>query len=116
MEPNYVLTNIFVLVVPFCCYYFGIVVRKVALPSPTSAPWSHQLLLGVPVSLGVVSPLMPVLSRTLNDVPALLVTLGVIIEHGMVVNEAAANLVKRLRGEGTDAAHDEPDDVKPQGA
>jgi hypothetical protein len=113
MEPNYVLTNILALLVPFGCYYLGIIVRKVALPTPHSRPWSHQFLLGVPTSMVVVSPLIPVLSKTLNDMPALLVTLGVIIEHGMVVNEAAADMLKRMRSSSTaDAPGDE--ETKPR--
>ena len=119
MEPSYLLTNVLVFALPFGCYFFGIVVRKVAMPSASSAPWSHQLLLGVPVSMVVVGPLMPVLSRTLTDVPALLVTLGVIMEHGMVVNEAAANIIKNGVGKNTTGAaatpHEDPDDPKPRG-
>src|SRR5690348_2769616 len=94
MEPSYVWTNVLVIVLPFSCYFFGIVVRKVAMPTPNSAPWAHQFLLGVPVSMVVVGPMMPVLSKTLTDMPALIVTLGVIMEQGMVVNEAAANMLK----------------------
>lgn len=118
MEPNYVLTNVLVLLVPFACYYVGIAVRKIALPSRDSRPWSHQLLLGVPTSMVVVSPLIPVLSKTLNDMPALLVTLGVIMEHGMVLNEAAADILKRMRGapEGPVlAGGGDGDDPKPRG-
>ena len=98
MDPSYLLMNVAITVVPFACYYFGIAVRKVVLPGRHSAPWSHQLLLGVPLSMTVVGPLMPVLGKSIGDLSALLVTLGIIIEHGMVLNEAAAGMLRdRMR-------------------
>ena len=96
MEPNYVLANIFGFSVPFACYYIGIVIRKVVLPGKSSPPLVHQLLLGIPVSLVVVSPLLPVVAATYSNVPALLLTLGIVIEHGMLVNETATTHLKKL--------------------
>jgi hypothetical protein len=72
------------------------VIRKVAWPGDKSPPFSHQFLLGIPVSLVVVSPMIPVLSRTVSDVPALLITLGIVIEHGMILNETATTQLKKL--------------------
>src|SRR5690348_3082557 len=96
MEPNYLLFNILGFAVPFGCYYLGIVIRKIVLPGRNSPPLTHQLLLGVPVSLVVVSPLLPVVAAAYSNVPALLVTLGVVIEHGMLVNETATAHLKKL--------------------
>ena len=96
MEPNYLLTNLIAASIPFGAYYLGILIRKVVWPGEGSPPLYHQCLLGIPVSLVVVSPMLPVLSKTYADLPALLVTLGVIIEHGMLVNETATQQLKKL--------------------
>ena len=97
MEPNYGVLNVVAIVLPFLFYYLGIVIRKIALPGKDSPPLSHQFLLGIPVSLVIVSPILPVLAKTYSDIPALLVTLGLIVENGMVVNEAAVNQLKKLQ-------------------
>ena len=83
MEPNYSVTNVLLICVPFICYYLGIIVRKIALPGKESPPIIHQFLLGIPVSLVVVSPMLPIISSSISDTPALLVTHGIIIEHGL---------------------------------
>jgi hypothetical protein len=96
MEPNYFLQNIVALLLPFGCYYLGILIRKVVIPGKESPPLVHQCLLGIPVSLVVVSPLLPVLGKLISDVPGLCVTLGIIIEHGMLVNETATQHLSKL--------------------
>ncbi len=97
MEPNYSLNNFVVLLLPFLCYYLGIFIRKIVFPGTNSPPLLHQLLLGVPVSLVVVSPLVPVLAKTISDLPAFLVSLGIIMEHGMLLNETATRHLSQLR-------------------
>jgi hypothetical protein len=97
MEPDYFLQNIMALIIPFCCYYLGIVIRKVVIPGKMSPPLLHQFLLGIPVSLVVVSPMLPVLAKTYSEIPGLCVTLGIIIEHGMLVNETATQHLSKLR-------------------
>lgn len=99
MEPNYSIQNLIALILPFGCYYLGIVIRKIAIPGKDSPSLLHQFLLGIPVSLVVVSPLLPVLAKTYADIPALCVTLGIIIEHGMLVNETATHHLKKLGGD-----------------
>ena len=94
MEPNYSTTNFLVFVLPFAAYYLGILIRKVTLSGANSPRISHQLLLGIPVSLIVVTPLIPVLNS--GDLIAYLVTLGIIMEHGMLVNETATHHLKNL--------------------
>ena len=96
MEPNYILANLFGFAAPFACYFGGIVIRKVVLPGRQSPPLGHQFLLGVPVSLVVVSPLLPVVAAAYSNLPALLLTFGIVIEHGMLVNETATTHLKRL--------------------
>jgi hypothetical protein len=100
MEPNYSLTNAILFCVPFLCYYFGILIRKIALPGKESPPLGHQFLLGIPVSLVVVSPMLPVISASVSNTSAFLVTLGIIIEHGMLVNETATVHIKKLTSRG----------------
>ena len=96
MEPNYILANLFGIGAPFVCYYVGICIRKVVLPGKNSPPLGHQFLLGIPVSLVVVSPMLLVLDAAYSNIPAFLVTLGIIIEHGMLVNETATTQLKKL--------------------
>lgn len=96
MEPNYALFNFLGIAAPFACYYLGIFIRKKVLPGKDSPPLGHQFLLGVPVSLLVVSPMLPVLAAAYSNTPALLVTLGIVIEHGMLVNETATSRLKKL--------------------
>jgi hypothetical protein len=96
MEPNYTLANVVGLGLPFVCYYLGIYIRKVVMPGKNSPPLSHQFLLGVPISLVVVSPMLPVLTAAYSNVPAFLVTLGILMEHGMLVNETATSKLKKL--------------------
>src|SRR5260221_567792 len=96
MEAPWFWQNILVVVGPFLAYFFGIVVRKVVMPGVKSLPFHHQMLLGVPVSLVVVSPLLPVLDATKSHLSGFLVTLGIIMEHGMAVNETATYHLKQL--------------------
>lgn len=100
MEPNYSISNVVAVSIPFLCYYFGIFVRKMVLPGKESPPLSHQFLLGIPVSLVVVSPMVPVYLAAFSNISALLVTLGVIMEHGMLVNETAIVHLKKLTARG----------------
>ena len=81
---------------PFAAYFLGIVIRKVALPGKNSPPLSHQLLLGIPFSLMVVSPMLIVFEESAASRPAFLLTLGIIIEHGMIVTETATKQLQSL--------------------
>lgn len=80
-------------------FYVGIFIRKLALSGPDSPPLWQQLLLGIPIFLVVIAPIFPVLaaSATSETLPAFLVTLGIIIEHGMLVTEAATDRLNKLR-------------------
>src|SRR5262245_58269032 len=110
MEPNYILSNILIGFVPFCCYYLGILIRKVVFPGDNSLPLSHQLLLGIPVSLAVVCPLLPVMKSASGDFAAFGVTLAIIIEHGMLVHETASS---RLADLGKRVARKQPSNQRP---
>lgn len=92
MEPNYLLTNI-LLVLPFGAYYVGILIRYKLWGNPTSS-LGNQFLLGIPASLVVVSPLLVTVIPNLSNVPAYILTLGIVMEHGMVVNETVMSRLK----------------------
>jgi len=85
----------------FTAYFIGIVIRKYTIPGKNSLPLSKQFLLGIPASLLVVSPLLSVLNVALSEVnpnpQSVLVTLGIIIEHGMLVNETITKKLDELR-------------------
>lgn len=110
MEPNYKITNVLTVIVPFVCYFLGIIIRKTALPGKNSPPLKNQLLIGIPVSLVVVSPLLAVISNALSDMGAFLVTMGIIMEHGMLVNETLTEHLHRMI---TGKAVADPADPKP---
>ncbi len=100
MEPNALLINFVNIGVPFLAYFVGIVIRKVALPGKDSPPLSKQLLLGVPISLVIVAPALAILKNTVTtDLGTYLLTVGIIMEHGMIVTETAlkhmGNLIKK---------------------
>lgn len=82
--------------VPFAAYFLGIIVRKMALPGPKSPSLSSQMLLGVPVSLVIVSPLLTVFGEVIHNLSAYLLTVGIIMEHGMLVTETAVKQLQNL--------------------
>lgn len=79
--------------VPFGAYFVGIIVCKIALPGRNSPKLPRQLLLGVPFSLVVVSPILTVFFGEIGNVPGCLITLGLIMEQGMLVNETATTFI-----------------------
>jgi hypothetical protein len=82
--------------VPFAAYFVGIIVRKMALPGPNSPPLRCQMLLGVPVSLMIVSPVLTVFGEAIHNLSAYLLTVGIIMEHGMLVTETAVKHLQNL--------------------
>ena len=94
MEPSYLLVNAALIVVPFLAYFGGVVIRGVATQSNSGLPLRLQLLLGIPVSLVVVSLLMPVSIAASSNAAGYIGTLGVIMEHGFVWHET---FTSRLR-------------------
>jgi hypothetical protein len=97
MEPNAFLINFVNVGVPFLAYFVGIVIRKVALPGKDSPSLSKQLLLGIPISLVIVAPALGILRNTIaTDLGTFLLTIGVIMEHGMIVTETAMKHIHKL--------------------
>ena len=90
--------QVLVWLLAFASYFLGIVIRKIAMPSPDAPSMAKQLLLGVPVSLVVVPVLSGVLQSAVQSSTtssaAILVTLGLIMEHGMILNESIAKQLK----------------------
>ena len=97
-EPTFLFQNVAIWAVPYLAYFAGIWIRKVVFPGVNSPPLSHQFLLGVPVALVVVSPFVAVLRVAMSaGSTAYLFNVGLVIEHGMLVQETAtAHLRKRL--------------------
>jgi hypothetical protein len=92
------LYNLFVGGCPFVAFFLGIVIRKFALPGANSPPLHQQFLLGIPISLVIISPLLPVLAATATSekLAGFLVTIGIIMEHGMLVPETATHHLQNL--------------------
>lgn len=104
-EPNLVLDSLLIWGLPFVAYFLGIIIRKKAMPGKDSPPLSHQLLLGVPLCLVIVSPsLAAVMNAVKSDVSAYLFTLGVLMEHGMLVQETATRQLQGLLKDQASAA------------
>ena len=100
-EPSIWVTvgqNLLVWVVPWIAYYLGIFIRKRVFPGKDSPSLVDQFLLGIPICLIVVSPLLLVLKgailSSIDGVPAYLFMIGVIMEHGMVLHETATKRIK----------------------
>jgi len=92
-DGNTLAINLLKLGVPFAAFFVGIVIRKTALPGKDSPALGRQCLLGVPVSLVIVSPLLNIFSDNLNQMTTYLATLGLVIEHGMLVMETATKRI-----------------------
>lgn len=107
MPPNYIANNILIFVLSFGSYYLGIFIRKKAMPGSNSPPLKYQFLLGIPVSLLVVSAFIPIIRATLTDW-VLLFTLGLIMEQGMLLNET---LTKKILIERTQISRSVKGDI-----
>lgn len=83
-------------VVPYLGYYLGIIIRKISMPRPNSPLLVKQLLMGIPVCLIVVSPMITILHQSLNNFATYLFTVGVIVEHGMVMHETLTRHLDKL--------------------
>lgn len=97
--PQLFQTLLFV-VVPILAYFLGVVIRKKVFPLPDGPPLKHQLLLALPLSLGVVGALMAPLGTAISDTQSLwgyLIVIGVIMEHGLFMNEKLANVIAKRR-------------------
>jgi len=94
MEPNYTVANIMLLVLPFGAYYVGILIRRYALPGESTSTLICQFLLGIPMSIAVVTAILATVKPNTANALGYLSTLGIIMEHGMVLNEAVISRLK----------------------
>ena len=98
MEPNFILTNILLLVLPFGAYYVGILIRRYGLPGDSTSTLGRQFLVGIPMSIGVVTTILLTVNPNTSNALGYLSTLGIIMEHGMVLNETVlSRLTDRAR-------------------
>jgi len=94
-QPIYIINNILIFLLTITPYYFGIYIRYKIFPSKSAPPLKHQFLLGIPICLVVITPMIPVIIKTITDW-SILVTIGIIIEQGMILNETATSRIKKL--------------------
>jgi len=93
---NTLVINLLQVGVPFAAYFAGILIRKIALPGENSPSLRSQCLLGVPVSLVIVSPVLTIFHESVHNASAYLLTVGIIMEHGMLVTETAVKHLQAL--------------------
>jgi fucose 4-O-acetylase-like acetyltransferase len=119
MEPSmfyYIWNNFLSIAVPFFAYFLGIVIRKKVMPGRGSLPLRRQMLLGIPASLVVVSPILPVVNATIPNLPGFLVTMGLIMEQGMLLNETVTNRLKKEIGKLKEGAEMKQPIIPPRSA
>jgi hypothetical protein len=80
--------------VPYAAYFLGILVRHRVSIAPDRPKLGDQLLLGIPMALVIVSPMLAGIDYT-NRAAFLTVT-GYIILHGMTLNEAATKKMQEV--------------------
>ncbi len=77
-------------IIPYGSYFFGIYIRKRYMPEKDSPTLKVLMVIGIPVCLLIVTPILIAAKESLVTVNyAYLLTIGIIIEHGMVVHETA---------------------------
>jgi hypothetical protein len=96
MEWMYSAHNTVLAVTPFLGYFLGVIIRRLAFPGRRSLPLGRQILLGIPVSVIVVTAFLPILHLTKTDLAGFLVAVGALLEHGMLLNEPITYHLSRL--------------------
>lgn len=82
---------------PVPAFFLGVVIRKDVFPGKDSPPLRKQLLMGVPVSLVVVSSLITGIHEGIREhISRYIFTLGVLMEHGMLVSETLVRHLEKL--------------------
>lgn len=77
-------------VIPYGSYFIGIYVRNKWLPEEHSPSLSTLMIIGIPVCLVIVSPILIAAEDSLATISyAYFLTVGIVMEHGMVVHETA---------------------------
>lgn len=77
----------------FFAYYPGVYIQKAVFPSANSPILKHQFLIAIPLSVAIVAPLLAMIGTAITDAKSIsgyFVTIGIIIEHGLFMNEVIA--------------------------
>jgi hypothetical protein len=96
MEWKYSAQNAVVAIAPFLGYFLGVILRRVAFPGKHSLPLGRQIVLGIPVALVVIAVFSPALHITSANLTGFLMTIGLLVEHGMLLNEPVTYRLSRL--------------------
>lgn len=90
---------IMVWLVPYAAYFVGIAIRRYVFPVPNGLDLGRLLALGIPVCLIIVSPIISGIRDSFSvNFPTYLFTVGIIMEHGLLVHETAINRLRRVLG------------------
>ena len=98
-EPNNNIIVFLIWVIPFLSYFLGVFIRKKSFVNEDSPELSKQFLMAIPVCLVVVAPIVATLdfksglSANWNNY---LFTIGVIIEHGMLMQKKLTEQLEKL--------------------
>jgi hypothetical protein len=86
-----------VFVVPFAAYMVGIFVRNRFMPESASPSLKSLMILGLPIYLVAVCPMLMAAERSLANLDyGYLLTIGIVMEHGMIVHETAIARINQL--------------------
>lgn len=90
-----ILITVKLFIIPYGAYFFGIYIRNKYMPEKDSPNLRTLMILGVPVCLIIVSPILIAAKESLATITyAYFLTVGIIMEHGMVVHETAIARIK----------------------
>jgi len=86
-----------VYIVPFTAYMVGICVRNRFLPEAASPSLKSLMILGLPIYLVAVCPMLMAAEHNLVNLGyGYLLTIGIVMEHGMIVHETAIARINQL--------------------
>jgi hypothetical protein len=86
-----------VYIVPFAAYMVGIFVRNRFLPESASPSLKSLMILGLPIYLVAVCPMLMAAEHNLVNLGyGYLLTIGIVMEHGMIVHETAIARINQL--------------------
>jgi hypothetical protein len=92
-EPSVLLESVKFYLLCYAAYFIGIVIRNLSFPDAASPPLKKLLLLGVPICLTVITSAVASLEKTITTPAAYLYTIGIVMEHGMIVHETVISRV-----------------------
>ena len=91
-------------ILPILSYFGGICLRYYVFAEPSDWPFRHQMALGLFGALVVVVPMSGMLQAALDSMDSsaasfasYLITIGIIVEHGMVMQETVRKRLMKAR-------------------